>query len=371
MADEELELPAGFGVPSGSTQKYETWKLKNTKDGETDELILRVLPLMKSLVQLDDFGIYWALHYGWNGVNEKDPTKPAYHPFLCIEEKNYGMITQECPACKYRNIYLDKLKAVESDPSKAALVSQLRGWLKDHGKDGKFRIPCINKQGQFGVFCAPYGVVMQLRNEMKKLREQNYPGTTVSIKPAGRKGLWFKVTRTGRPSLTSDKVDVNRIVNPDGSEMKDFHVISDEQLQEAQNRLPDLLELKGQNRIRLEQIEALIALDKAGRGSSDPVEVDRILETNKTSAPQKQEVDYTGKVNSAVSEEAVTTALKAKQPVSASVVKPAPVEAPVVATTVPPVAEVVSPVAKKEEVKAPVAVNGADMSDDEFNSMFQ
>ena len=368
MANEELELPAGYGVPSGSTQKYETWKLKNTKDGETDELILRVLPLMKSLVQLDDFGVYWALHYGWNGVNEKDPSKPAYHPFLCVEEKNYGMITNECPACKYRNGYMDKLKLVESDPTKAELKGKLVGWLKDHGRDGKFRIPCINKQGQFGIFQAPYGVVMQLRNEMKKLREQNYPGTTVSIKPAGRKGLWFKITRTNRPSTTSDKVEVNRIANPDGSEIKDFHVITDEQLGEAQNRIPDLLELKNQNRIRVEQIEALIALDKAGRGSSDPVEVDRILELGKVAIPQKQDVDYTGKVDSAVSEEAVTKALEAKQPVSALVVKPASVEAPVVATTVPPVAEVV---VKKEEPKAPVAVNGADMSDDEFDSMFK
>jgi hypothetical protein len=331
------ELPAGFGDPSGTSQRYENWKFKNIKDGEVDEHIFRVLPAMKSLLQIDDIGLYWAIHYGWNGVNAKDPSKKAYHPFLCIQEKDYGRIVVECPACTYRNGFLDKLKAAVP---KSELANKLEAWKKAHGLDGKFRIPCIDKQGRFGIFHAPYNFVKSLKEEMRQLRLQDYPasgdftnkypGAVGPIKPAGRTGVWFKFVRTGKASPTSDKAVVNRIVNPDGSEMKDFHRITDEQLAEASNRIPDLVSLKEQNRISVDKIEALVALDKLGKGSPDPVEVDRILDAGKQQEEHvDEEVDFTGSVASGAS--VAPPAEPAKAPAEApkaAETKAAPVEAP-------------------------------------------
>jgi hypothetical protein len=293
MAKETIEeLPAGFGGnPSGSLQKYETWKFRNTKDNEVDSQEFRILPMMKSLLSLDDFGLYWAIHYGWNGVNTKDPSKPSYHPFLCIEEKGYnGMISQECPVCNYRNPILEKLKSVEKDTTKAVLVKNLKQWKDDHGRDAKFRIPCINRQGQYGIFLAPYGLLQSLKQEMKDLKTQTYPGTTDFIRPIDRKGVWFKFVRRGRPSPTSDKAEVCRVVNGDGYEIKDFHTITNEQLTAAMARIPDLVELRDKNRISIAKMEALVALDKLGKGNPDPVEVDRILKEPEASVSTNQTV---------------------------------------------------------------------------------
>jgi hypothetical protein len=335
MSDDN-ELPPGFADPSGSTQKYENWKFKNIKDGETDEHLLLVLPAMKSMLQIDDIGLYWALHYGWNGVNAKDPSKKAYHPFLCIQEKNYGIISTECPVCTYRTPFIDKLKAADPTSERG---KQLLAWKDAHGLDGKFRIPVMNKQGQFGIFHAPYNFVKSLKAEMKELRKQTYPGTDELIKPAGRKGVWFRFIRTGKASPTSDKAVVNRIVQKDGSEIKDVYRISNEQLIEASNRLPDLVTLKNQNLIRVDQIVALVELDKLGKGSPDPVEVDRILEIGKKNdEPVDEEVDYTGAVPSGASVAPAPTPAPAAQAAPAEAPKPAPAPTPAEAPKAAPAA---------------------------------
>ena len=304
MTQEDLELPAGFGAHDGFTQKYVTKKLKKADD----EFDIRILPMMKSLLNITDFGLDWKLHFGWNGKGIKDPTKPQYHPFLCIQEKaRGGLVTTECPACTYMDPYVTRLASARLDmktqvdalrekgkakgiPETAinAKVAELKtkllnamkpdaDWCYNHGRDGKFRIPFIDRQGQFGIFLAPYGVVQDLRKEMAELRKRVYPGTDIKIQPNGRKGVWFKITRTGPASRDSDKASPCKIVRDDGAEVLDFHVISNEQLQQAQDRIPDLVALRDENRISVEQMEALVALDKAGGGSPDPIAVDAIF----------------------------------------------------------------------------------------------
>jgi hypothetical protein len=385
MANEELELPAGCGVPSGSLQKFETWKLKP----EDDTLVLRILPSMKSLLKKDDFGLYWGLHFGWNGINAKDPTKKMYRPFLCIKEKNYGMVTVECPACTYRNTYIEKAKAAEAAIEtqvqdliargkahnapeaeinkqalklKEKLISEakpLKEWVNAHGLDGKFRIPCINKQGQFGIFLAPYGVVQKLRAKIAELRNENYPGTDKPILATGRKGVWFKIKRTGKASTTSDDVTVNRIALDNGAEMKDFHVITNEQLEEAQNRIPDLAEFRDSNRIRLDQMEALIELDKAGGGSSDPTEVDRILEIGKKKEKQAVESEPDWMKGSAPS----------NAPAQETPATPTP-PPPETASKNPVSASNSAPEVKSQTPTPATSTGGDQMSDEDFNSLW-
>ena len=96
----------------------------------------------------------------------------------------------------------------------------------------------------------------------------------------------MRVTRTGKASRESDSVTSCRIEKPDGSEVLDFHVITNEQLGQAAERIPDLVELRNQNRISIDLIEALVALDKEGGGSSDPLAVDEIFSSKKDEEPE-------------------------------------------------------------------------------------
>jgi glutamate synthase domain-containing protein 1 len=63
-------------------------------------------------------------------------------------------------------------------------------------------------------------------------------------------------------------------------------VITNEQLGQAAERIPDLVELRNQNRISIDLIEALVALDKEGGGSSDPLAVDEIFASKKNEEPE-------------------------------------------------------------------------------------
>ena len=317
---DELQLPEGFGSPTGSASQYTTWKLK----AADDRLVLRILPAwMRCLLDRNDFGLFWGDHYGYFGKDAKDPSKKSFKVFTCIEEKNFGRVVQECPECKY--IVANKQKfedlklqadkqvneliargkakgASEAEITKAASklrekltneMTPLREWLKSHNCNKKFRIPCIDKQGQVGIFTAPYGIVIKLREEIKKLRERTYPGTDRPIEAGGRKGVFFEIVRAGQASPQSDSVRPLRIVREsDGAEILDFHVISNEQLEQARRVIPDLEELKARNHIRTDQIEALVVLDKAGGGSCDPIEVDSIFGTSVKSVVGEKEPDW-------------------------------------------------------------------------------
>jgi hypothetical protein len=303
MTTEDLTLPDGFEAPNCTGVKYENWKLKK----ENDRIVLRILPAMRSLIQKGDFGAFWGLHFGWNGRNQTDPTKFTYRPFLCVESKRNGMIEKECKACKYIVSHAKKWEVVLADIKKQQEDLKTRGvtagkteaeinkalqklteklikenqplkeWLNAHSCNKKFRIPCMNKQGQFGIFAVPYGLVKKLREVMKELTTRVYPGTQFAIQPAGRKGVWFEFIRNGKASATSDTVVPVRVQNNDGSEMLDFHTITNEQLDAAKKCLPDLIELMELSRVSDDQMEALIKLDRDGGGSSDPDEVDAIL----------------------------------------------------------------------------------------------
>lgn len=276
MSENEMDLPEGFGTANYSNQKYETWKLK-----DDSSLVLRILPPMKSLRKRGDIGLYWKTHFGWNGRDSQNPTKARFRPFLCIEERRDGMTTETCPACDLRKSYEDKMNAKKAKGKELGKTeAEIRKataneyqWLRDHGLDGKFRIPAINKSGQLGFFLCPYGLVKKLREELKRF-------TAKGIDPTGRKGVWFEFTRSGKASPTSDSVRPVRVTKvKDGEEVEvlDVHVISNEDLTKALEVLPDLNELMEKGRIRRDQIEALVALAKSSEGACDPDEVDRIL----------------------------------------------------------------------------------------------
>src|SRR4030065_1326967 len=70
---------------------------------------------MKGLLNKRDFAVFRKVHFGWNGVNPKNPSKPTFRPFGCVEEMRNKMLVKECPACIYYAEWNKKLDALKVD----------------------------------------------------------------------------------------------------------------------------------------------------------------------------------------------------------------------------------------------------------------
>jgi hypothetical protein len=301
------------------------------------------------------------------------------------------MITSTCPADDYINdqkTKYDSLKAqldgkieeikaagrkANKTPAEVAkAIGKIRepfdkelkplfDWLYDHNAGGKARLLGINQQGQFGVLNLPYGTFKKLNEEIKKLKAgETYPGTTDQVDPTGRNGVFFEIIRNGKPSKDSDTVRPLMETRSDGAKMMVFNKLSNDQLKHALEVLPDLNDLMNENRLRPDQVEALVALDKAGGGQSDPDEVDAIFEINKI---KEEVVDdepewLSGTVSSTV---APVDVPKTPEPVVEPIKPEVKVEAP-------------KPVEKPAEAKSapvePVVVNGADLTASKFEDLW-
>lgn len=322
---QDEQLPEGFGSGNYSGNKYEKWSLKNTKDGDIDRIIFRSLPPMKNLAKSGAISKYWKTHFGWKGRNQQDPEKLDFRMFLCVEDKDRnGMVVSTCPACEYiaekKQEYdalksqvdgkTEEIKAMGKKAGKtpaeiARAIGKMRepfdkelkplgDWLYDHNAGGKVRMLGINQQGQYGVLSLPYGTFKKLNEEIKKLKSnETYPGTTDQVDPTGRNGVFFEIVRSGKPSKDSDSVRPLMESRADGAKMLVFNKLTNEQLKTALAVLPDLVDLMNEQRIKPEQIQALVGLDKLGGGQSDPDEVDKILEIGKAAAePEDEEPDW-------------------------------------------------------------------------------
>lgn len=286
MSDTAASEFPEIGSINYSFRKFETWKFKPADDS----LILRVLPAMKSLIKRRDFGRYWKTHFGWSGLDERG--KERRRPFLCIEEKRDKRITCVCDACELRKSYQDKEKSLVAKIAdfqaegvkrkvpgkKIAEVTKpfqdelegIRKWIYNHGLDGKYRIPAMNKAGKLGLFLAPWNVAQKLRDRCRELQQQN-------IDPCGVvNGVWFEFTRNGKASPTSDDCQPVKVSTGPGEFKYDLHTLDKSTLILAQESIPDLEEMMERGRIRPDQVTALVNC------SGDPEEVDRILEIDHT-----------------------------------------------------------------------------------------
>jgi len=276
-------LPEGFGKTNYSATRYETWRLK-----DDSSLILGFFPPMKSLLKSNQLFEFWTNHWGWAGQNGDVSKKPFQRPFLCLCEKNFGMVIKECAVCNLRKKYLDRVEAIkvrgkelgkDDAACKQAAAKELE-WLRVHGVDSKCRLYAYNKSGQVGILEIPYSLAKKLKEEMKTLTSRHYPGTEKSINPTGRVGVFFEFTRTGKASPQSDKVTAHTItktVQGEEAQFLDLYRIPDELLSLAQEVLPDLYELRDRQKINDEQALALVRATEAGSGSVEPQVVDSIL----------------------------------------------------------------------------------------------
>jgi hypothetical protein len=91
--DTEKTEMSGFGKANIETQfdgfKYFKLRTPDVKKGETETtLIVRLLPSMKSYRDSGEWKFFYGQHYGYAGVNSRDPSKPRSRPFGCIQKKN-------------------------------------------------------------------------------------------------------------------------------------------------------------------------------------------------------------------------------------------------------------------------------------------
>jgi hypothetical protein len=109
-----------------------------------------------------------------------------------------------------------------------------------------------------------------------------------------------------------------------------------------------------ENRLRPDQIQALVDLDKAGGGQSDPDEVDRIFEINKV---KEEVVDDEPEWLSGEPTTAPVDVSKAPEPTVEATKPEVKLEQPKV-------------IEKPAEVKPAVVVNGADVSASGFDDLW-
>jgi hypothetical protein len=393
QGNSEFALPEEFSEPNLSGAKVQYIKLKKADD----KLKVRVLPPSKA--QGGKVGLFWGEHYGWSGRNEQDSSKTTYKKFLCIEDRDYQtkMTKVECPACTYRATYealrdtqkaeiegkVEKAKAAaaaagmsqadiasKASAYRAKLQGELKAtndWLKDHNCDRKVRLAVLNEQEQFCILSLPYGTFKKLSTEMEKVSKRKYPKTDVQISPAGRKGVWFTITRAGQASRDSDSVEVYEKENDEGAKVLVFHTVTDEQLKVAKEILPDLNTMRESLRLPADKISYLVELDKVGGGRADIDAVDAVFGKGSTATHQASAItpDF----------DAFAEALPAKVEAKVEEVVDLPTtkvtpkaEAPK-AEVVAPVAPVATPAAAPTPL-APTVTNAAAMSAAQIDALF-
>jgi hypothetical protein len=291
---------SGFGKANIETQfdgfKYFKLRTPDPKKGETEtSLVLRLLPSMKSYRDTGEWKFFYGQHYGYAGVNSRDPSKPRSRPFGCIQKKgkNKEIITP-CPKCTQMSKMEDRRKAREDELAKQhgfegeearkssefyeikksdSKYSQLAAWLSKHNCDKKFWINVMSKDGEYGVLQLSYSTTQEkLIPLLKKLADGTETGEKVDAFDPGS-GMWLNFTRSGRiPRVVDNVVPFTELVdvgNGKKAKMAATAPMTQEQIEKALKVCPDLA------KDVVKFIEAT-TIQQLVDCSGDPEEVDRI-----------------------------------------------------------------------------------------------
>lgn len=254
----------GFGVAKieREFEGYKLLKLKTPdqkKGEEKTELVVRLLPSMKSYKDTGEWKFYYGNHFGHYGNNSRNPEKPRARPFGCIQKKNKQKeILTACPKCTQiaakQAVYdareeelfkasglTDKKQKEFYEIKKADKALKIMGeWLGKHNCDKKFWINVMTLDGAYGVLQLSYTTVVdKLEPFLKEMRDKYKIDVF-----APSKGLWIKFTRTGIKPRVTDGVEAftETVTLPDGNtaEMKKAAPMTKEQIQQALKICPDL-----------------------------------------------------------------------------------------------------------------------------------
>lgn len=281
----------------GSYKKRNTWGIKPGNNP------IRVLPQMHSLAEDEDgWHVYVKMHWGYQGVDSKDPSKTRGKPFNCIEDKDRrnGLVLQECPECtKVAQVEAEKVELeakLNAEAKEKGLSTESKGknkegeplpsefeeyveagltpiklWLKAHNLDKKVYL-AVKKGDEYGQFKVTYTMFKAMRAKMKEIDDAESINAL-----ALDQGLIFNVIRKGDGFVERDTFEIvmeDVVVN--GKKYKQYKLasISEEEANKALEEIDDLAKAGGL-RITFDQIQALV------NSSGDPEEVDAILALGK------------------------------------------------------------------------------------------
>ncbi len=294
----------GWGKPKyGSTEFKRTGK-PNKGPGNN---FIRILPPMFSLAEEGIWAVYRTTHWGYAGVNAKDPNKPSVRPFLCIEDKDRrtGIVRQACPECDLYNSKFEERKQLAAELTAAgktedevdAELEQQDLWLQKHGPERKWYLNVKYKDGSFGDYKINHkhhkkGIDTKI-SELFKEQEIE------ALDP--EQGVWFNIKRTGTGWDTPDTIEVEMEMIEPGKPSKGFRTLlaplSEEDWDKANKECKDLADAGGQV-LTFEQIRDLT------KSGGDPETVDSIMgprggnkPASKSSQPARADEDDDEPVN--------------------------------------------------------------------------
>lgn len=292
---EEFYGIEGYGVPrEGGGRFAKELKIEQGKHGEVTSTLFRLGLPMKSCAETGEWAVYAPRHFGYKGVNTRDPKKPFYRRFRCPQEKDWEtkMVTVECAECdliaarrleladavevaKARLREQGKLtgrseKEVEDLVGKDEAVAQLKAWGKEHRRDSKWVMNVFdrNMEPRF-LFLST-----ESKKRVEALRRQMRDENKVDIF-SPRQGVWFSVNRTGDGFAVRDTIHVvTEAVQVEGMGVVNkvkLAPLTAQNLTQALAMCPDLhdaVPVISQDQIKL--------LASSG-GYLEPAEVDRIF----------------------------------------------------------------------------------------------
>jgi uncharacterized C2H2 Zn-finger protein len=226
---------SGFGKAnidnSYDGPKYFKMRTPDPRKNETETvLVLRLLPSMHSYRDSGQWKFYYGQHYGYAGVNPRDPSKPRARPFGCIQKKNKAKeILERCPKCDQIAQYEAKKKTREDELAKQHGILDEEGrkspefyeikkgdqkyqtfatWLSKHNCDKKFWINAMDRDGNFGMLQLSYTTCEEkLMPLLRKLASGEETGEKVdAFDPSS--GIWLKFVRAGKAPRVQDSVGV-------------------------------------------------------------------------------------------------------------------------------------------------------------------
>lgn len=296
---------AGFGKPKYGGNSF----AKTVKPKEGAPIIARILPPMKSLAESGEWAVYHGIHYGYKGVNPKDPNKPLFRTFACIEERDFKtkMITQDCPECDLIAQYEEELKTIKANAERdqlneedtKELTSSHTSWLKEHNCDRKWHMNVKLKSGEFAVLTLSHKTKKNILEPLiaKLLSEEGID----ALDP--EQGVWFVITRTGKQLAATDAIEVEQeAVKENGRVIKTTKLapLTEAEAEKALKECPDLafnVTILTHQQIKSltecsgepESVDAIFALGSKRESSARPNNDTKTTSSQRPSAPPKQE----------------------------------------------------------------------------------
>lgn len=305
-------MNSGFGKAKFGKNAEVYSKIFKLEDGK--ELIVRLLPPMKSLAANGTWAVYQAVHYGYYGINKKDPSKVSARPFKCIEEKNFktGMITRSCPECveiklkkellEERTAQLEKRTDMTAEEKKVVLAP-LENFVRKHNVDRKWYINVMDLSGAFGFLTISHRLKKQLDDLIQKINNDE------GVDPFDLdNGAWFNFRRNGKKLAVIDTVEAvyaKEEVNGRRVNVLKMAPLTEQQQASALAQCSDLSEVV--RSISVDQMNLLVG------SSGDPDDVDRILSLGATGARSELERSASRREASPMNEVSVAAPVRANK----------------------------------------------------------